>query len=144
MKRYIKSILGISLATVCLSTVTSCIEETEPTAYATVDQVATSSSASEALEMAQPAYFNNLYDDDYHYSFGYGAMMRIRDVQCGDFCFSMTSYNHFTNWERNKYQGDGYAIGQFIWNYYYKFVLTANNMIGGVNPESATKEQLGD
>lgn len=143
MKRYIQSIMGICLATVCLTTATSCIEETEPTSVATTDQIEESSSASEALLMAMPAYFNHLWDEDRHYTFGYGAMMRIRDVQSGDFCFSTNSYNHFQNWEINKYQGDGYIYGQFVWNFYYGFVLTANNMVGGVNAESATEEQLG-
>lgn len=142
MKRYIKSLMTVGVFSLALVN-TGCIEETEPTAYATTEQIERSSSATEALLMAQPAYFNHLWDDDYHYSFGYGAIMKVRDVQSGDFCFNQTSYNHFSNWERNRYQGDGWAIGQFIWNYYWGFVLTANNMVGGVNPETATDEQLG-
>ena len=79
MKRYIKSLMTVGVFSLALVN-TGCIEETEPTAYATTEQIERSSSATEALLMAQPAYFNHLWDDDYHYSFGYGAIMKVRDV----------------------------------------------------------------
>ncbi|MBR1415841.1 MAG: RagB/SusD family nutrient uptake outer membrane protein [Prevotella sp.] len=143
MKRLNKIVFGLGILLMGLSSLSSCIEETEPTSYATTDQVAQSSSATEALLMAQPAYFNHLWDEDRHYSFGYGAMMHIRDLMCGDLTKNTTSYNQWRYWICNQYQGDQYVFGQFVWNYYYGFVLTANNMISGVNPETATDEQLG-
>jgi hypothetical protein len=84
-----------------------------------------------------------LWDDERHYSFGYGAIMHVRDIMASDITKSTTSYNQWRYWLQNQYQGDAYIFGQFIWNYYYGFVLAANNVIGNVNPESATAEQLG-
>lgn len=143
MKAIYKSFLGLAVAALFTVTFTGCIEETEPTDVATEKQIAASSSATKALLMAMPAYFNNLWDEDLHYSFGYGAMIHIREVFTGDYANNMTSYNHWRRWQCGEYLGDNWIYGQFIWNYYWGFVQTANNMIGGVDPENATDEQLG-
>ncbi|MCH5311668.1 MAG: RagB/SusD family nutrient uptake outer membrane protein [Prevotella sp.] len=143
MKKLNKKIFTLGMAAVGLTTLNSCIEETEPTSVATSTQISQSSSATEALVMAQPAYFNHLWSDERHYSFGYGAMMHIRDIFASDITKNTTSYNQWNYWLQNQYQGDGYIFGQFIWNYYYGFVLAANNVIGNIDPETATTEQLG-
>lgn len=147
-KKLYKSALLLGTVSFCLSSLTGCIEETEPTTVATEKQIQESSSATEALLSAMPAYFNttseSIIDNGWHYPFGYGANMYIRDLMTGDMTHSTTTYAaHFYYWAQNKYQGDGYVFCQYIWNYYYAFVLTANNLIGGVNPESATTDQLG-
>ena len=151
MKIY-KSIFGLCVAAVSLSSLTGCMEETEPTTVATEKQIQQSSSASDAFLMAMPAYFNHfnatLADDPYswHAVFGYSAMMYIRDLMTQDMVFGgETGYSvHFNIFARDKYQGDGYLYGQYINNYYYELVLAANNMIGSVNPDNATPEQLGN
>jgi len=136
--------LGIVVMALSLTTFTGCIEETEPTTVATADQVAASTSATEALAAGLPAYFNYyMWNGDYHFDFGYGAMMMIRNVMDGDYGRNSSSYNHFSVWERNIYQDENYVYCQFIWNYYYGFVLTANTLISNVDPENATEDQLG-
>lgn len=85
-----------------------------------------------------------LDNNNWHSVFGYSAMMFIRNLMTDEMTFSSTSYaSHWRPWYQNKYLGDGYLYGQYICNYYYEFVLTINNLIGGVNPESATSTQLG-
>ena len=127
----------------------SCIDETEPTTVATETQVGQSSAATEALTMAMPAFLTQVDEgildgNGWHAVFGYPAMMMARDLMTGDFGFSTTTYaSHFNFWSHNKYQGDGYLYGQYIWNYHYQFIQTANNVVGAVNPETATSEQLG-
>lgn len=151
MKIY-KSIFGLCVAAVSLSSLTGCMEETEPTTVATEKQIQQSSSASDAFLMAMPAYLNHfnatLADDPYgwHAVFGYSAMMYIRDLMTQDLVYGgETGYSwHFNIFSRDKYQGDGYLYGQYINNYYYELVLAANNMIGSVNPDNATPEQLGN
>ena len=98
--------------------------------------------------MAMPANFNkvstSLVDDSWHFPFGYGAIMYVRDLMTGDLLQSNKNYaHHFYHWAQNKYQGDGYIFGQYICTYYYGFILTINNMVGAVNPDNATDEQLG-
>lgn len=146
MNNILKSIMGVSAVAVCLTSFTSCMDETEPTTVATEEQISQSSSAGEALLMAMPAYFNKFTDNGWHHGFGYGSMMYIRDLMTGDMCQTDNPsgyHSHFYYWARNQYQGDGYIFPQYIYNYHCEFVLAANNMVGGVNPETATDEQLG-
>ena len=128
---------------------TSCIEETEPTDKATQAQAERSSSATKAQAMAIPAQLNamdNSYVDKYtwHAPFGYPAMMIIRDMMGNDMGFPTSSYaSHFYRFGACQYMGGEYIYAAYIWEYYYKLVLTANSVINVVNPETATKEQLG-
>ena len=120
---------------------TGCIEETLPTQIATDDQLASSAKATEALLWAMPAYFNTyqILPSRQDYDWGYGSLMHIRDVMTEDMpiVYSGSGYDWYDSWETNKNQGDGYMITQYHWWYYYKFVQTANNMIGAVNAEAA-------
>ncbi|MGM9713770.1 MAG: RagB/SusD family nutrient uptake outer membrane protein [Prevotella sp.] len=142
-KKILKYTMGITLVAASLSSLTSCIEETFPTSVATEDQMQQSSASAEAALMALPSNFN-AYGGSYgHFGFGYGAMMTIRDVQTGDYMHSYLGYDHFNAWAENKYQGDGYLIGQYIYNYYNEFVLACNTMVGAVDPENASDKQLG-
>lgn len=124
---------------------TSCIEETFPTNAATADQIATSSKATEAMLWAMPAFFNNFatISDSRHWDWGYGSIMHARDVMTQDLVVVSTGYDWYSSWAENSYMGENYIYGQFIWNYYWKFVQTSNNLISVVNPEEATEEQLG-
>jgi hypothetical protein len=147
-----KKISKLLLTTVIVATTgmifTSCIDETEPTSVATVDQIAESTSAAEANLMGLPAMFNLLSstfeDIGWHFPFGYGAIMHIRDLMTGDMYMSVDNYaSHFIYWAQNQYQGDGYVFCQYIFNYYYSFIMPTNNLIGGINPETANETQLG-
>lgn len=148
MKRYIKSFLTVGLFSLVFVN-TSCIEETEPTSVATQDQAERSSSATKAQAMAIPAQFNAM-DDDYvdnyswHAAFGYPAMMIIRDMMANDMGFPTSSYaSHFYRFGACKNMGGNYIYAAYIWEYYYKLIQTANAIISVVNPETATKDQLG-
>lgn len=143
-KKIYRSVIGLAVAAVSMSTLTGCMEETEPTTVATDKQIQESTTSAESFLMAMPAYLNNYNSTFQHRSFGYGSMMYIRDLFTGDMCQTSSSYGSwFYYWPRNQYQGDGYIFGQFIFNYYYELVLTANNMVGAVNAETATSQQLG-
>lgn len=141
--------IAASALAVCSMTFVSCIDETEPTNVATEDQVAESATAQKAMLMGLHAYLNrgnsSLADGNtWHAAFGYSAIQIIRDLFTGDEGFNTTSYtSHFSWASRNKYLGDGYLYMQYVWNYYYGFVLQANKMIGSVDPENATDLQLG-
>lgn len=147
-KTIYRSMMGLVMASVGMTSLTGCMEVTQPTTVATEDQIQNSPSSAESFLMAMPAYFNqvnsSLTQKQWHFPFGYGAMMYIRDLMTGDLLQSTTNYaHHFYYWAQNKYQGDGYLFGQYISTYYYNFILTTNNMIGAVNPDNATDQQLG-
>ena len=149
MNKIFKSLLYVGLVAFSTTSLVSCIDETEPTDVATDDQIGQSSAAIEALTMAMPAYVievdnSLLNNNNWHAAFGYPAMMMMRDLKTGDFGFNTTDYaNHFNHWSHNKYSGDGYLYGQYIWNYYWKLIQTTNNVVGPINPENSTSTQLG-
>lgn len=134
----------ISASCLGLFTLTACMDEVEPTTAATAEQIEASQSATEASVMGIPARLNIVWDKDLHYSFGYGAMMQIRDQMTQDlFEGGDNAYSWWDSWARNKNQGDGYRIGQFIWNYYYGNVLATNTTLSAINLETATDGQKG-
>lgn len=148
MKRYIKSLMTVGLFSLALVN-TSCIEETEPTEYATQDQAERSSSATKAQAMAIPAQFGAM-DDDYvdkytwHAAFGYPSMMIIRDIMGNDMGFPTSSYaSHFYRFGSCQNLGGQYIYAAYIWTYYYKLIQTANSVISVVKPETASSDQLG-
>lgn len=137
-----KTIVGLCCAASLMTT--SCIEETFPTDAATEDQLSASAKATEALLWAMPAFFNDLQTvTSSHFEFGYGAIMHVRDVMTQDLTVISSGYDWFSSWAENQYQGESYARTQYFWNYYWKFVQTANNMISTLDPENATPVQLG-
>jgi tetratricopeptide (TPR) repeat protein len=146
MKRYIKSIMTLGIFSLALVN-TSCVEETEPAdGIATEAQVGESSSATEALVMAIPAYCHTIMWEDYHDNFGYGSFMHIRDLQTGDGVmeFSADGYDYwFYQWTRNKNMGQDYFWAQYQWIYHWRFMQAVNNVINSINAESATAEQKG-
>lgn len=137
------------LAGICLSSslvmTTGCIEETFPTSVATEDQVTSSDMAAAAMLWAMPASLNVLgvVSSDYHWDWGYGSIMHIRDVMTADMAVISHSYDWFSSWEENTYQGESYVYPQFIWNYYWQAVLTTNKLIAALDPETASETQVG-
>ena len=137
-----RNICLLGLATVF--TTTSCMDETFPTDVATEHQLASSNKSTEALLWAMPAFFNQLsVASGYSYDWGYGSLMHIRDVMTEDMAVVSHGYDWYSSWAENKYMGERYAAPQFIWNYYWKAIQTANNMISAIPPTSATETQLG-
>ena len=140
--------VGLGIAASSLMT-TGCIEETFPTNLATQDQLEANEGVTASLMWAMPAFMNNVgtLDPDYHYDWGYGSVMHVRDVMTGDLPVVASGYNWYTNWEVNQYMGESYVYSQFLWNFYWKAVQTANNMVRAINEETAKEtkntEQLG-
>ena len=142
-----KKIYTIFLAVACgTSSVlcTSCMDEIVPNDTMTTETLASSASATEALLWAMPAFLNNYHTyASYENDWGYGSMMHVRDVMTDDMSVQDGGYDWYVYWRNNKNQGGDNAYIKMVWTYYTKFLLTANNLISAVNPESATDTQLG-
>jgi tetratricopeptide (TPR) repeat protein len=138
---FLSLVIGVSFV---LST-TRCIEETIPTNTVTESQLQSSAKATEALVWAMPAFANkyNVLGSSRHSDFGYGAMMHIRDVMTTDMTVVSSSYDWFSYWSTNTYLGEDYVMCQQFWNYYYRYVLTANTVINAIKEDGATDLQLG-
>ena len=137
------------LAGVCLSSTlvmaTGCIEETFPTNGATEDQLTASDMATSAMLWAMPATLNKYatISGSYHWDWGYGSIMHVRDVMTEDMAVISSGYDWYSSWEENTYQGESYIYSQFIWNYYYQAVLTTNKLLGAIDEETASEAQMG-
>ena len=143
-----KSVKRFILGTACVSALalTGCIDEADVTYYGTDDQLSSSSKATEALLWAMPAFTNNLQtlgSKSGDYDWGYGSIMHIRDVMTEEMTVAESGYDHYSAWEHNQYIGPNYMSTQFIWYYFWKQVQTTNNLIGAIDPESASETQLG-
>ena len=125
---------------------TSCIDEVEMTEGATLDDVNENPNSGAALIMAIPASLNNVWNHDRAFAWGYGAFMRIRDVQCEDLVCDDggVGYDWFAPWAQNEYMGRDYIYNQFIWNTLYEDVNAANNVIKAIDPETQVEDQLGN
>lgn len=139
-----KLIAGVCLFS-SLGLTTGCIEETIPTSVATEDQVTSSDMAAAAMLWAMPASLNvvGVVRSSYHWDWGYGSIMHVRDVMTGDMPVISSGYNWYTNWEVAEAQGESYVYPQFIWNYYWQAVLTTNKLIAAIDAETASSAQLG-
>lgn len=144
----IKLMSGVLAMTLVTGTLTGCMDEIEVTQVATEGQVSGSTTATEALVQAMPASFNSvdnglLNTNNWHGAFGYGSQMYQRDLMTGDLALVGDYSSHFNSFSRNQDLGEDYIFAGYVWSYYYGFILTANNVISGVDPETATSAQLG-
>lgn len=145
MKKNNKSIYGVLIAGLTLSAMTSCIDEAEPrSGSVTQKMLEESASATTAAVNGLPAYGKSVWDKGAHWSYGISAIMRIRDVMADDYVVVDHDYNQFSPWAATIFLGPSYLLGQFVYSYYYNYVLASNLVIGAVNPDKATKEQLGN
>lgn len=145
MKKINKSIYGVLIASLTLSAMTSCIDEAEPrSGSVTQNMLEESASATTAAVNGLPAYGKSVWDKGAHWSYGISAIMRIRDVMADDYVVVDHDYNQFSPWAATIFLGPSYLLGQFVYSYYYNYVLASNLVIGAVNPDKATKEQLGN
>lgn len=143
MKKINKSIIGLCIASLTLPVLTGCIDETEPrNGVATNDQAQGSASATQAMVNGLPAYAKTPWGDE-HWAYGTPALMRIRDVMADDYVVVDHDYNQFGGWILTRSLGPSYLLTQFVNSYYYNAILAANMAIEAVNPEKASKEQLG-
>ncbi len=129
------SILSVAL----LGSVTSCIEETIPTAIITADQAASSEYALEGMVGAIATTMVEVglcFSAETHYDFAYPALMIANDALAGEFVPTTTEsyalYNWFEPFGSFVYLGPLYYPSNFYWNGYYKFINSANSVIGTI------------
>ena len=134
MKKSIKLLTALAFCSAAF-TVTSCIEETMPTDFVLQDELDQSPNSVSGMLMALPASFNTLdartgnFGD---YAIGYGGLMHIRDVETEDMAIAFSDYDHFQPWETLDQMGDNMARTQWLWNYQYEVILSANKLIAAV------------
>lgn len=141
MKNIIKYAFAAGLVSLSL---TGCIKETfSNSSVINKDQVAESPYALSSKVSGITAYVNN-YDTlgrEMHYDFGYPAICIIREMLSNDVATAASDYSVWFNmWSGNESIGDGYAAPQFVWNYYCKWLYTANELISIGKSVTETEE----
>lgn len=144
-----KNIAKLFALAVCTGTLalSSCMEEPVPMGSTALEEnLISSDKAAEALAFAMPAMLNKLgtYDSNYHYDWGYGSFMHMRDVETADYAVVASSYNWYDSWSTSTYLGPLYVATYLPWAYYYQSILTCNNLIKNLgNKEDLSKAQQG-
>lgn len=134
MNKINKYIAGMGVAVMSLATFNSCIEEVEPQSSTVIEsQVNQSSSAVKALVWGLPYYFNACARD-YHFEFGYGAMLHMRDVMTGDLPVnpSPSGYDWFAEYEQTTLLNQDAPTIWYVWAYYNKFIQNTNVALSAI------------
>lgn len=133
MKKILLYGLSLTFFAGSVALTSSCIDETEPTSSITEDQVKSSEKAIESMLYGMPGRLNmcgEVFGSSYHYDWGYGSVMHIRDRFTGDVTRMYAGgYDWYARWAYNLYQGKSYIFPQYIWNTYWKMVQSTNEMI---------------
>ncbi len=142
MKKIFKKAVLVGAMVCGVWSLGSCIEETFPTDVATQGQLKGSPDATEYLLSAIPTMAKTIYNDNYSYSWGLGAIMHIRDVMTEDLAtLSNRDWDWFWWWSECTDIGAPWMVTQFVWEMQYKYVLATNNVISLVDPEKSTDAQ---
>ncbi len=126
----------------------SCVKETFPTSIATSDQVEASASALEAMVNSSPSQWVKGYlvygEQEWEFDMAYPGMMLITDHAAGEIVDSgYSDYDWFSYWSSNNYTlGETTSRAYVPWRTYYIFVKCANDVIGRINPATASEAQL--
>ena len=119
MKRFMTICLGAALTLMTSMSFTSCIDEVEPTDGASDGQVSGSESAVASLVSGLNSYATNIWNSSsFPASFGYPAIMIIRDIQSGELAYGEKANGClFLNWLADVYLSREYMVNQFLWYY---------------------------
>lgn len=131
MKKIMTICLGTAVALMTSMSFTSCIDEVEPTNGATDNQVSSSETAVASLVNGLNSYATNIWSTStYPASFGYPALMIIRDIQSGEVAYGDKSNGCiFQNWLADIYLSREYFVNQFLWYYQMQYAGAATNAI---------------
>ncbi len=137
MKASYKFLLAAALSAPLL---TGCIEESVPTQYVLSNQLVGNSNAITAFANAMPAHMNVIatIDQQYHFDAGMPSMLQIRNVMTDDMHVRYAGgFDWYSSWAvADDALGPNYLVCQYPWNYYYAHVLTTNNSIKAIDPET--------
>lgn len=140
------SVISILTAVSAALIFTGCIKETLPTSVATTEQVAASPSALQASVRGIPSQMATGYltGSNYAFDMGYPGLMLIWDHATGEIVDTgNTGYDWYSYWSQPiASMGELYVTTSIPWRTVYILIKAANDVIGAINPEEATEDQL--
>ena len=125
--------MGVALLASSVS-LTGCIDETFPTDGATAGQVGESSDAVEALVGGLNSYATQQWTTQWMPSFGYPALMIIRNIQSGEMTYGDDLNGClYMNWVGDLYLSREYLVNQFLWYYETAYAGAANKAMNSID-----------
>lgn len=119
---------------------TGCIEESIPTNTVLATQLEGNANAITAFASAMSSHLTQVatVSSSQHYDWGWPSLMHARDVMTEDMVVDYAGgYDWFATWSTNGVAlGPRYMVCQFTWNYYYEQILSVNNTIKVIDPET--------
>lgn len=125
MKRYITNLM-LPLAAAGLM-FTSCLEEFEPTEYASANQV--SQASKKGLCDAVAAYMTS-YSTSQYWNIGYASNLVWRDAATSDAPLYDATYNYFSTMGNCSQLSGYYGNPYYIWVRYYALIQKCNLVLG--------------
>lgn len=143
-----KILLSAIVATLGITLPTSCIEEVVPqTDYVTEDQTADAPNAFQKFVdgITSSMIGQILYNSSYPFDFGYPTFFQMRDVMGQDVVIDDAGHWYQTWYTSSTALGPRYAIAQFPWTIYYKWIKNCNTVLAlaGDEPDDAHKVGAG-
>lgn len=141
MNKYIKS---LSLLAAMTFSVSGCMDEVDSYAYVSKDKVEALASSQKALLNGLSAFLvdNNTWGSSDYYlnDYGYPAQMFFRNILGDD--FPIAAGASFNYWMASEQSTELRWAPYYTYNYYYHFAKNCNNLIGAIDPETASSESL--
>lgn len=135
MKRIKTICFGTVLALLGSVSLTGCIDEVQPTDGASDSQVKGSETAVATLVSGLNSYATNIWNQTtFPASFGYPALMIIRNIQSGEQAYGDNVNGClFLNWLGDIYLSRQYMVCQFLWYYQTQYASAATNAIAKID-----------
>lgn len=144
MKAYInKAAIALTIAG---TTLTSCIDETQPMSVLTSKQLAAMASSQEGMLNGITGYMvavNSWGSSYYANDWGYPCQMFFRDALLADIPIYNSTYNY---WVSTEEASENRYTPYYTYRFYYDLIHNINNLVGVIDPETATntsKQYLG-
>lgn len=141
--KYINHIFAAITCILPAIALTGCVDDDVNDGYLTEAQLGSNAEPLVWALGAEAVDVFNYSGGEYHYDWGQGALMHIRDVMCDDYAVKNSDYDQFSRFEWNQYLGQDYVFCAVPFYTIYQQVQVANNLIRAINPDNASNTQLG-
>lgn len=133
--KHAQVVLSFYLISLLSFTMTSCLEEYQPSQGFTQEQLNESDTRLPLLCAAIKRAMFYSYSSSLRYNFGYPSMMIINDAMCAELPVQATGYDYLSWWEQNTYLGKSYAVSAEPWHFYFNLIQKSNLAIAVANPQ---------
>lgn len=136
-KRYKK--FGTMLLAAAAFLLSGCIDEADLTSAVSSEQLSGNASSTEALlwGMSASLSMSDVLGDDRSDDYGIGSIMHILDIMGEEYVIEPHFYDWYDKWSMNEGVGANSSGVELVWVTLYRTCMTANALLGNINPQTA-------